>query len=82
MQEMLMADVRNTEGIKALEDGGLPIAVIERTSQKQMITLAYGIAQTMFQFDWYEKVILEMENECKLKEGDIMVSQFILQMWF
>ena len=48
MQEMLMADVRNTEGIKALEDGGLPIAVIERTSQKQMITLAYGIAQTMF----------------------------------
>ena len=63
MQKFLYEDHFNSEGIKALNEQTVSSEMIERIYRNQMLTLDYGIASIEFQISWYEKTIIELENE-------------------
>lgn len=67
MQERLMADAYNGEGMKALENGRVSTEMVGQINQNQMRTLEYGIALIRFQIEWYEKMITEIGNEREAK---------------
>lgn len=63
MQQYLLDDPYNEEGLKAIGKKSLPYEMVQQIYQNQMRTLEYGIAEITFQIQWYEKTIEEMEKE-------------------
>lgn len=63
MQNFLVEDVYNAEGIKALDDQKVSYKMIQQIYRNQMRALEYGIAEITFQINWYKKTIEELEGE-------------------